>query len=132
MFFVILSHFLAFDPLNNLRKQNFGKMKITRGDIIILNMCATNDDHRMYGSWNMDCNRQIFLSFWAILALLPHYQAKKSKFWKAEKKPWRYHHFTQVQQKSWSYAIPALKIKILLALVNWLLWCQSVWSRYLL
>ena len=49
-FFVILGHFLPFDPPNNPKNQNFKKMKQTPGYIIILRLCATNDDHMLYGS----------------------------------------------------------------------------------
>ena len=51
-FFVILGHFLPFDPRNNPRNQNFEKKnekKLAR-DIIILHFCTTNDDHMIYGS----------------------------------------------------------------------------------
>ena len=40
--------------------------------IIILHMCTINDDHMMYGSWDMVRDRQIFFSCWAIFALLSH------------------------------------------------------------
>ena len=40
------------------------------GDII-LHMCTTDEDHMMYGSWDMRCTRQEVLSFWAIFAILP-------------------------------------------------------------
>ena len=36
------------------------------GDIIILHKCTINVNHMMHDSWDMKCNRQIFLSFWAI------------------------------------------------------------------
>ena len=49
--FVILVHFLPFHPTNNL--QNFEKMEETPGDFIILQMCTINDNHTMYGSWDM-------------------------------------------------------------------------------
>ena len=29
-------------------------------------MCIINEDHMIYGSWNIRCDRQKFLSFWAI------------------------------------------------------------------
>ena len=48
--FVILVHFLAFDPPNNLKNQSFEKMKKTPEDIIILHLQTTNDDHMVYGS----------------------------------------------------------------------------------
>ena len=31
----------------------------------------TNDNHMIYGSWDMECDRQIFCHFWPFLALLP-------------------------------------------------------------
>ena len=37
-------------PPNNLKNQNFEKLEKTPGDIIILHMCAINDNHMMYGS----------------------------------------------------------------------------------
>ena len=64
-FFVILAHFLPFQPPDdNLKNQNF-KLKKTPGDIILL-ICTINDDHMMDGSWDMEHNRQNFLSFWTI------------------------------------------------------------------
>ena len=48
--FVILGHFLPFDPPNNLKNQNFENMKQLSEDIIILHLHTINDDHMMYGS----------------------------------------------------------------------------------
>ena len=39
--FVILSHFLPFDPPNNPKNQNFEKMKKTPGDITNLHLCIS-------------------------------------------------------------------------------------------
>ena len=49
-------------------RQNFFVIlgHISARDIIILHLCTTNDDHMMYGSWNIEHNRQNFLSFRAI------------------------------------------------------------------
>ena len=80
-FFVILDRFL---PLINL---TFEKMKKPPGDIIILQGSNINDNHIMCGSWDTKCDRQIFLSFWTIFALLIPQQPKKLKFWKNKKKP---------------------------------------------
>ena len=44
-FFVILNHFLPLYPPNNPKNQNLENMKKTPGDIIILHMCTTNDNH---------------------------------------------------------------------------------------
>ena len=65
--FVILGHFLPFDPPNNLKNQSFEKMKLTPEDILILHLDTTNDDHMMYDSWDMERDRQNFLLFWIIL-----------------------------------------------------------------
>ena len=42
------------------------KKKKTPGDINILHMSTINDKHMMYVSWDMECDRQNFLSFWTI------------------------------------------------------------------
>ena len=56
--FLILDHFLSF----------YWKIKILKkekpGDIISLQVCTTNDNHMMYGSLDIRCNRQNFL--WTI------------------------------------------------------------------
>ena len=46
----------TFDPPNNPKNQNFGKMKKMFEDIILF-LCITNDDHMMYSSWDMECDR---------------------------------------------------------------------------
>ena len=50
------------------------KQKKPPEDIIILHLHNTNDDHMMYGSWDIECDRHNFLSFWTIFcpfAILP-------------------------------------------------------------
>ena len=82
--FVILGHFLPFQPSNNSKNQ-----------------------HRMmYGLWDMERDRQNFLSYWAFFRYFAPLTNQKFKILKKmKKKAWRYNHFTQVYQKSWSYAI---------------------------
>ena len=63
----ILDHLLSFYPPNKLKNQKFEKIKTTLRFIIILQMCTINDDHMMYGFWDMECDGQTFLSFWAML-----------------------------------------------------------------
>ena len=58
-----LGTFLPFYPPNNLKNQNFEKMKKLAGDII-LHRCNINDNHMMYGSWDTKRDRHNFLSFW--------------------------------------------------------------------
>ena len=88
----IFSHFGPFSalltpppPNNNPENQNFEKMKKSPEDIIILHKCTINDNHMMDGSWNMMCNKQNFLSFWAIFCpftLLTTQKVKTLKKWK--------------------------------------------------
>ena len=62
--FVILDLFSPFYPRNNLKNQNFEKMKKNPTDMIILNMCTINDNHIMHGSWDIERDRPNFLLFW--------------------------------------------------------------------
>ena len=83
MFFVILSHFLPFDPPNNLKNENFEKMKKTPR-YIILQLCITYDNHIKYGSWDLVLERQNLL-FWAIFypfTLLMSQKIKNSWIWR--------------------------------------------------
>ena len=63
--------------------QKFLKIKKTREDIIILQMCTINDSHMMYGSWNIECNGQKFLLFCPFTSLT----IRKIKILKKWKKP---------------------------------------------
>ena len=69
-FFVILVHFLNFDPPNNPKNQNFEKNKKNPEDNIILCFCIINDNHMMYGSWDIEHDR-IFSHFGPLFALYP-------------------------------------------------------------
>ena len=85
-------NFLSFYPSMDPENQNFGKMKKTPEDIIILQMCTINDSHMMYGSWNMEHNRQKSLSFWTVLPPFTLLTTEKIKILK-------YYHFTHVYHK---------------------------------
>ena len=63
--------FLSFYTLNNPKNQNFLKMKKNTRNITILQMWNMNNNHMMYGSWNIECERWNFLSFRTIFAFLP-------------------------------------------------------------
>ena len=76
-FFIILDCFLPFCPPDDSENQNFEKMKNDPGDIIILHMCTINDNHMMYGSWDMEHDEQNFLSFWTVF--LPLYAPNDSE-----------------------------------------------------
>ena len=85
--FVVLGYFLPFHPINNPKNKNFKKWKKTTGDIIILLKCTINDNHMMYGSWDIKHNKQnFFLSFWAIFSPLTSLTTQKMKILKKMKK----------------------------------------------
>ena len=48
-------------------------------------MCTINQDHMMYGSSDIKCKGQSFLSFWAIFCLLTLLLTQKSKILKKRK-----------------------------------------------
>ena len=105
-FFVILDHFFSFYPSNNLKNQNFEKTKKTPGDIIILHMCTINDDHMIYGSWDMERDRQNFLSFWSVFFFtFTPLTTQKIKILKKWKTAWRFYNFTHVYSKWQSYDV---------------------------
>ena len=86
---IVISHFglfFALLPPNNPKNQNFEKMKKTPRDIIILHMCTINDNHMMYGSWDMEHDRQNFLSFWTIFCPFTPLTTQKIKILKKWKK----------------------------------------------
>ena len=64
--------------------------------------------HMKYASLDMECNRQFFLSFWAITLLM----TQKLKFAKNIKKSWRYYLFTHVYYKLRSYDGWFLRYKV--------------------
>ena len=94
-----LSFWAIFCPLTPLttRKIKILKKKIEKalGDIVTLNLCTTNDNHMMCGSWDMKCDRQIFLSFWTIFCtftLLTTQKIKMFKIWRNASRYYRYTH----------------------------------------
>ena len=95
--FVTLGHFLPFQPTDNPENQNF-EIEKTPVDIIILHICTINDNLRPGVR-----QKEFFVILDCFFALLLPWQPEKSRFWKNEKNGWRYH-FTQMYQKSWSYA----------------------------
>ena len=63
----ILDYFLPFYHPNNLENQHLEKLNKIPGDIIILRSCTTNENDMMYGSLDMERNRQNLFSLWTIL-----------------------------------------------------------------
>ena len=50
-------------------------------------MCTINEDHMIYGSWNIRCNRQKFSTFWAIFCLFSPLTTWKIKILTLKKTP---------------------------------------------
>ena len=84
-----MDHFSPFYPNIDPKNKYLEKMWKNPGDIL-LHMCTTNEDHMIYGSWDIRHNR---------VTLWPSYQPEKSKFSKNEKHTLIYHHFTLLYYK---------------------------------
>ena len=78
--------FCPFSPLTTW-KIKILTLKKTPRDIIILHICNINDNHMMYGSWDMGCDRHNFLSFWTIFCPFTPDNPKNHNFEKMKKTP---------------------------------------------
>ena len=85
-FFSFWGHFLPFKPHYQTRKSKFWKNKKNSPGGIIFHTCVVNDIHMMYSSWDMECNRQNFLSFWTIFCPFTPLTTQKIKIFKKWKK----------------------------------------------
>ena len=56
------------------------------GDLTIFNMCTIYEDHMMYGSWDIMCDR-VFYHFVLFFALLPPNNPQNQNFDKMKKPP---------------------------------------------
>ena len=74
-------------------------------DIIHLEMCTTNEDHMMYGSWDTRCNGKSFVILGHFLSFAPPNNPRKQNFEKIKKYALRYYHFTLVYHKWLSYDV---------------------------
>ena len=101
-----------FSPLLTPKIKIWKKCKNLVELFILLHVCTINEDHMMYGSWDIRCDKS-FLSFWAIFCPLTPLTTLNIKILKNEKNARRYHHFIQLYQKSWSYATLFLRHKAL-------------------
>ena len=82
---VFLSFWAIFWPFWQPKKSKLWKKNMAE-NIIILYLCITNDNHMMYGSWNMECERENFLSFWTIFCPFTTITTQKIKILKKWKK----------------------------------------------
>ena len=51
-------------------------------------MCTLNENHMLYGSWNMKYNRQKFLTLWAIFLPFQRLDKLENKNFNIKKTPW--------------------------------------------
>ena len=81
-----ICHFVLFFALSALTNQKIKILKLikTPGDIIILHICTINGYHMMYGSRDMEHDRQKFLSFWTMFCPFTPNGPRKLKFCKNE------------------------------------------------
>ena len=80
--------FSSFTSLTSSKIKTLEKWKKTLGHIIILHICARNDNRMIYGSWYMKCDRQNFLSLWTIFCpFTPPNNPKNQNFGKLKKTP---------------------------------------------
>ena len=84
--FLTLDNFFTILHPNNPENQNFEKMNKTPGDIIISHKCTINDNHMMYDYWDMRCDRQNLLLFWAIFCPFTPLTTQKIKILKKVKR----------------------------------------------
>ena len=114
LLFFILGYFLVFYSPSSPKNENFKKMK-KHLKISSFNASVPKIMIMLYCFWDNGMWRMYLLFFILGYCLftpspspLPS-QPKKWNFQKNEKKLWRYHHFTWVHQKSWSYVILILR-----------------------
>ena len=94
----ILSFWPIFCPFSTLTTW---KIKISTlqkknpGDIITLHICTINENHMMYGSWDIESNRQYFVILDHFLPFYPPMDPENQNFQNGQN-TWRYYHFTNV------------------------------------
>ena len=73
-------------------------------------MCTISEDHMIYGSWNIRCNRQKFLSFQVIFSFQPLDNLENQNF-NTEKNTWKYYHFISLHHMWQSYHVWYLRYR---------------------
>ena len=103
--------FCPFYHPNNLEKSKSWRNEKTIRDVVLLHMCTINEDHTVYGSWDIRHGRQnLCVNLSQFLLFYPHPTDNlKNQNFEKMKNPLRYRHLTHVYQKSGSYAILFLR-----------------------
>ena len=108
--FVILGHFLPFylSP-NSLITLNIKILKKNKKCLEILSFytyrSTINEDHMIYGSCNIRCNRQKFSTLWVIFLPFQPLDNLENQNFNIKKYTWRYSHFTNLYHKWQSYDV---------------------------
>ena len=79
--------FCSFTPLTTKKITILKYWKKKHLEILSFHMCTINNNQKMYGSWDIECDGQNFLSFWTIFAHLPPKNPKNQNFEKMKKMP---------------------------------------------
>ena len=74
--------FFALLPPYGQRKSKFWKNEKNTWIYYHFTSVYLNDSHMMYGSWDMECNGQNFLSFWTVFCPLTPFITRKIKILK--------------------------------------------------
>ena len=77
----------SFNPLKTWKIKILTLKKKTPGDITILHICTINDSHMMYGSWDMEHDRQFFVILDHFLPFYPPMDPKNQNFEKMKEAP---------------------------------------------
>ena len=106
-FSVILDRFLPFYP-NNLKNENTAwRYHFT---LVYTPQMTFTYMYVRYSSWDMKRDKKNILSFCnSPFTPLKTWKNQNFEKMKKKKKSQRYHHLTQMYQKSWSYARPFLR-----------------------
>ena len=88
--------FCPFAPLTTRKIKILKKWEKVMETISFLHLCSTNDNHMMYGSWDMEWDRQNFLSFWTIFCPFIPLTTCSIKILKKWRKDWKISFYTCV------------------------------------
>ena len=59
-------------------------------------MWRSYEDHMIYGSWNIRCDRRKFLTFWTIFFPFQPFDKLENQNFNIERNTWRYYRFTRL------------------------------------
>ena len=93
-------------------------------------MCTKSHNHMMYGSWDMECERQNFCHYGPFFMLFYPYGSRKSKFSENKRKCWKIilHMFTVTDSKM-IYGFSDMECNRQDFLSNWTVFCPFTPSQ---